>query len=200
MARYTDDLQCNRSSVFVKGMLGDRMVLAGLSAGGLLLLGYLDYFTGFELEISLFYALPVAMIAWGVGRLAGTFAAAWATTVWFGANILFANPYSSTFYALWNTALRGGWFLTVALTISRIRADLDRERQLNATLNDTLAQVRELQGLLPICAWCKKIRNDEGYWEQLETYVRRHTRAQFTHGICPACVESQFPGQITDEK
>jgi len=184
----------------MKWLFGNRGALTVVAMGGLIALGYLDYLTVFELEISLCYALPVAMMAWGVGRLAGTLAAAWATTIWFGANILFANPYSSAFYALWNTALRGGWFLTVALTISRIRADLDRGRQLNASLNDTLAQVRELQGLLPICAWCKKIRNDEGYWEQLETYVRRHTRAQFTHGICPACIQSQFPGQIADEK
>ncbi|HWT81808.1 MAG TPA: hypothetical protein VN648_23705, partial [Candidatus Methylomirabilis sp.] len=84
MARNTDDLPCNRSSILMKRMLGNRMALAGLSTGGLLVLGYMDYFTGFEFEISLFYALPVAMIAWGVGRLAGTFAAAWATTVWFG--------------------------------------------------------------------------------------------------------------------
>ena len=73
------------------------------------------------------------------------------------------NPYSSPFYTAWNTLLRCGWILIVALAVARIRADLDRERRLNADLAQALNQVRELQALLPICAWCKKIRNDEGY-------------------------------------
>jgi len=52
-----------------------------------------------------------------------------------------------------------------------------------------LAEVRELRGMLPICATCKKIRDDEGYWNQLESYVSAHSSAQFTHGICPDCAE-----------
>jgi sigma-B regulation protein RsbU (phosphoserine phosphatase) len=55
-------------------------------------------------------------------------------------------------------------------------------------LEDALSQVRQLRGLLPICAYCKKIRNDKDYWEQMETYVAKHSEAQFSHGICPTCL------------
>jgi GAF domain-containing protein len=50
-----------------------------------------------------------------------------------------------------------------------------------------LAEVKQLRGLLPICAYCKKIRNDENYWEQLESYITERSGAQFSHGICPDC-------------
>lgn len=56
-----------------------------------------------------------------------------------------------------------------------------------AELQEALASVRRLQGLLPICSWCKRIRNDRNYWEQVETYLSEHTDATFTHGICPEC-------------
>jgi sigma-B regulation protein RsbU (phosphoserine phosphatase) len=54
-------------------------------------------------------------------------------------------------------------------------------------LEGALAQVKSLRGLLPMCAWCKKIRNDSNYWEQLEVYISEHSEAQFTHGMCPDC-------------
>ena len=56
-------------------------------------------------------------------------------------------------------------------------------------LEEALAQVHHLQGLLPICAYCKKIRDDRNYWQQVEGYIARHTAARFTHSICPECYE-----------
>ncbi len=56
----------------------------------------------------------------------------------------------------------------------------------------SLAEVKTLQGLLPICAWCKKIRDDEGLWTQIEQYVTTNTEARFTHGLCPECAKLQF--------
>ena len=60
-------------------------------------------------------------------------------------------------------------------------------------LHEALEDVRRLQGLLPICASCKKIRDDKGYWNQIETYIRNHSGATFTHGICPECIEKLYP-------
>jgi len=54
-------------------------------------------------------------------------------------------------------------------------------------LRQALYEVKTLTGLLPICAWCRKIRMDDGYWTQIETYVVQHSDAEFTHGICPDC-------------
>lgn len=71
---------------------------------------------------------------------------------------------------------------------------LNAERQETiAELNGALEQIRTLRGILPICANCKKIRDDSGFWQQVEAYVSRHTEAEFSHGICPDCMESLYP-------
>jgi PAS domain S-box-containing protein len=77
----------------------------------------------------------------------------------------------------------------------RRRAEEERARLLNE-LQEAGAKLNLLTGLLPICAWCKKIRDDEGYWNQLERYIEKHSDAQFTHGICPDCLAKQRPRQI----
>lgn len=61
-----------------------------------------------------------------------------------------------------------------------------------ADLQDALTNVRQLSGLLPICASCKKIRDDQGYWTQIEAYIRDHSEAEFTHGICPDCAKKYY--------
>jgi PAS domain S-box-containing protein len=74
------------------------------------------------------------------------------------------------------------------------RKQIEGEREkLILELKDALSNIRTLRGLLPICASCKKIRNDEGYWEQIEIYVRDHSEADFSHGICPECVKKLYP-------
>ena len=67
-------------------------------------------------------------------------------------------------------------------------------RNRNVELTDALGRVKQLSGLLPICASCKKIRDDKGYWNQLEHYISEHSEVGFSHGICPDCVETMFPG------
>ena len=62
-------------------------------------------------------------------------------------------------------------------------------RRVSARLANALEQVKTLQELLPICAWCKRIRDDEGYWNQVEAYFHKYTGAEFTHGVCPQCLE-----------
>jgi DNA-binding response OmpR family regulator len=68
----------------------------------------------------------------------------------------------------------------------------EKERQQQALisqLEEALAEIKTLKGCIPICATCKKIRDDEGYWNHLEAYISKHTDATFTHGICPTCLE-----------
>jgi len=63
-----------------------------------------------------------------------------------------------------------------------------------AELKNALADVNQLSGLLPICAYCKKIRDDKGYWNQIEAYLQKHTEAEFSHGICPDCEKNFYAG------
>jgi DNA-binding response OmpR family regulator len=64
---------------------------------------------------------------------------------------------------------------------------------LNKQLQTALNEVKQLSGMLPICSHCKKIRSDQGYWTQIEDYIRAHSEAQFTHSICPDCYHELFP-------
>ncbi len=83
----------------------------------------------------------------------------------------------------------------------RKKAEEERNR-LVLELSDALEKVKTLRGLLPICAACKKIRNDQGYWEQIEAYLKKHSEAEFTHGMCPECLDQFYPGwrRVPDER
>jgi PAS domain S-box-containing protein len=82
---------------------------------------------------------------------------------------------------------------SIAYDISE-RKKIEAERtKMIEQLNETLSKVKTLSGLLPICANCKKIRDDKGYWQKLETFVHEHSNAEFSHSICPDCMEKLYP-------
>ena len=80
----------------------------------------------------------------------------------------------------------------------------EKQGQLIQKLQESLAEVKTLSGLLPVCAWCKNLRDEEGYWESVEEYISQHTGAGFTHGMCPSCQEKvyteRFAGEDTRQK
>ncbi len=84
-----------------------------------------------------------------------------------------------------------------------VKARVDLHIKLHKTmadLKDALSQVKKLSGLLPICMYCKKIRDDTGYWNQIEAYIDNHSEAQFSHSICNECAEKHYPGMdVYDE-
>lgn len=88
-----------------------------------------------------------------------------------------------------------GAIANAQLFIERKRALEDRE-QLILQLQKALTEVKQLSGLLPICASCKKIRDDKGYWNQIESYIRDHSGVEFSHGICPECMKKLYPDEI----
>lgn len=64
----------------------------------------------------------------------------------------------------------------------------------NEELQAAMQEIKQLKGIIPMCANCKKIRDDEGYWHQVEVYIGEHTAAEFSHGLCPDCVKKLHPG------
>lgn len=88
---------------------------------------------------------------------------------------------------------------SIEIALYKHRAEKERERllieqkRLITELNEALDKVKTLSGFIPICAACKKIRNDKGYWEQVEDYIREHSEAEFTHSMCPECAEKFYP-------
>jgi drug/metabolite transporter (DMT)-like permease len=86
-------------------------------------------------------------------------------------------------------ALACGWLLARAFERSR-RAEERRQ----AELAEAMASIKTLKGLLPVCAWCRRVRSDAGYWQQLEAYVTARSDATFTHALCHDCAQKHFPG------
>ena len=85
--------------------------------------------------------------------------------------------------------------MQAGLRISELQDSLaERVRE----LEDALSRVRILQGLLPICSYCKKIRDDSNYWQQIENYVTAHSGAQFSHSVCPQCYEEIVKPQLEE--
>ena len=82
----------------------------------------------------------------------------------------------------------------LAYTIESLRERFDNEsRALIEQLEQALSEVKTLEGLLPICASCKKVRDDKGYWNQIEAYLQDRADARFTHSVCPECVQELYP-------
>jgi PAS domain S-box-containing protein len=75
----------------------------------------------------------------------------------------------------------------------------EAQENLIEELQEAMARIKTLHGLIPICASCKKIRDDGGYWHQVETYLSHHSDAQFSHGLCPDCFETLYPDYLTDK-
>ncbi len=77
--------------------------------------------------------------------------------------------------------------------LSQAQQEIRKRQEVEQELRQALAEVETLQGLIPICANCKKIRDDQGLWEQIESYVSRHSQARFSHGLCPDCLIKLYP-------
>mgnify|MGYP001564979759 FL=1 len=88
----------------------------------------------------------------------------------------------------WQTE-QGRFFSGIIRDIS-VRKKIESEREkLLRELQEALANIKTLKGLIPICVSCKKIRDDKGFWQKVESYIESHSEAEFTHGYCPACAE-----------
>lgn len=140
-----------------------RTKLIVLSVLLVLLLGAIDYLTGFELTFSLFYLLPIALISWGVGALAGLLASALSTLIWGFSNLLAGEMFSNVFIFAWNTVTRFLIFVIVSLLLSVLRRTLDEERR--------RARIDSLTGAL----------NRRAFYELV------NTRILFSRPTPPAC-------------
>jgi hypothetical protein len=153
-----------------------------------LALGVMDNITGWELGFFIFYFIPVALAAWLLGLRYSISISFLSAIVWFISDYYSGRQYSNVLYGYWNAVIRLLTFLSASFSVSYYQL-LKRERSISKELKDALSNVKTLWGLIPICARCKKIRDDEGYWKQVEEYIGTHTEARFSHGICPDCYQ-----------
>lgn len=146
-----------------------------------------DYETGPFLGFDLFYLAPIILATWYHGRRAGAVFALLGSVIWTAVQISSGHPAVHWLLWTWNTAMRMAMSGFIVWLLARVRDHMAEQRRLIAELERASAEISQLGGLLPICAWCKKIRTDEGYWQQIEQFISEHTDATFTHGICPDC-------------
>jgi hypothetical protein len=147
----------------------------------------IDYVTGDEIDVVFLYIVPLALASWKLRRAEAITAAIVCTAAWLIEVRLYNRPAAHPLIPYWNALMLFGIFLTVVLILSSLRKSFAEQRRLIGELQTALANIKTLRGLLPICAWCKKIRDDKGYWQAVDTYLENHSQAEFTHGICPEC-------------
>jgi hypothetical protein len=144
-----------------------------------LLLVAADYFGGGKLQFPVLFLFPIALASWYGGRV-------WGLSLAGGLPLIglafwpITNPPWPFLDAVANTVIREIVFLPFSFAVN--------------LASTTTREVRTLPGLLPIRAWCKKVRDDEGYWSQIDFYLESHSEMHFTHGICPDCIDKYHHG------
>ena len=110
------------------------------------------------------------------------------------------KPFNQGEIKQFTRALLEQWNL--AAEREKLQFELERKNlylnELTENLGKALAEVKKLSGFLPICSFCKRIRNDKGYWQQLEEYISEHSEAEFSHGMCSECMEKHYGEFLRD--
>ncbi len=140
-----------------------------------------DYLCGPELLFPVLFILPVMLAAWNCARREAVFIAVFLTAARFGSGFIRESslPMAAD---LVNGLIRGVVLVGLAGLVSRVA-------QQNAQL---ARRVKQLEGLIPICAHCKRILDEEKHWTRLETYIVERSQAEFTHGVCPECAKIHY--------
>jgi ligand-binding sensor domain-containing protein len=122
--------------------------------------------------------------------------AANADGAWNESGAVYAFELAPSFYEtawFWTLAALALALAAVGLHLWRVRRLQRHEETLQQRIQEAVAQIKVLSGLLPICAGCKNVRDDRGYWNRIEVYIRERSEAEFTHGLCPACLRKLYP-------
>lgn len=151
-----------------------------------LLVGLLDYVTGSHISVSLFYLVPIGFVTWFINRTAGIFMSVLAIITIPVVLYIQGSPVNDITQA-WNLSLVFGFFVVVSFLLAKLKEHMAAREKLVSELQTAMQEINKLSGMLPICVYCKKIRDDEGYWNVLEEYISDHSEANFSHCICPDC-------------
>ena len=135
-----------------------------------------------------FHLCSMALLPFGGGALVYVYMTDAHRAVSFGGNSYLALGHFLTFSGLEEAAE----LKTTQASVSLAGVD----QTLIEELQHAIDHIRTLKGILPICASCKKVRDDEGYWQQVESYQAEHTDVQFSHGICPDCIRRHYPTML----
>lgn len=177
----------NERSIMNRQPVDRKNIIIVLNIAFVLALGIADYFTDYHLNFFVFYFFPIAIAAWYASSSSAYVISLLSALSWSISERLEGSPNALGLYLYWNTGVRLLTFLLIGYFISRIKFLLAKEKKLSLELQDAVSQIKTMRGLLPICAKCKKIRNDDGYWQHVEEYIEKNSDARFTHSYCREC-------------
>ncbi len=151
------------------------------------IIGFMDLVTGYEASIAVLYLAPISFTARYAGKTCGLAVAILSATVWLLADI--GAGHTTKYHAIpvWNSLILLSSFVVVVIMLVKLKVAYDEQLRFVAELREASDKIKVLKGLIPICAWCRRVRDDDGYWQAVEDYIRENSEASFTHGICPEC-------------
>lgn len=159
------------------------LIVVAVSAGVVAL----DLATGPYILFPIMFVVPVGLAAWHLGRWPGIGFAVLLVGARLGIALGLEGHLTPHWAAIVNAVIR----LLVLLGLVIVIGVVQHRRALES-------RVQELEGILPICSFCKKIRCEDGNWEQVEAYVSRHSAAHFSHGLCEGCLKEHYPEQYEE--
>jgi hypothetical protein len=153
----------------------------------LAVLGWLDDITGYEMSFFVFYSVPVGAAAWWLGRRPAIVLALGATVTWLLADYLSGEKYSARFYYYWNGTIHFLAFMINAVTIAKIKNDLDRRQVLAVELESTRAALRAVTALLPACPGCGRPRKENAHPQQADVAALAREQPELAGALCAEC-------------
>lgn len=146
-----------------------------------------DYATGYQISMSLFYLLPITLGTWAIGRRVGLVLSITSAGFWLAADVLSGHRYSNGFIPVWNAGIRLGFFAVVVIILAALKTTLQQRDQVIRELEETLRKSKTFDGVRPICGSCRRIRDTDGAWLTTEDFLREKSNIEFASGICPDC-------------
>jgi len=157
-----------------------------------LMMGVLDWASGYELQFFVFYFIPITLAGWYCGLARTLVVSTLCGGLWYAIDVFSGHPYSTWFFSCWSAMIRITSFLINGYSVVRIKELLLSSRKEKDDLRRALTDIAALEKLLPICATCKRVRHDEGYLQQADEYLRKHPEAFRSLGLCSACAAKRL--------
>ncbi len=175
--------------LYTKVRLNKKIVGFLLIVLSVFILAFIDWKSGYEYDFFVFYFIPVSIAAWTFSIEASIIVSMLCALLWFFADKLSGQVYSTNIVPMWNTFIRLGCFMLISWFLNKINKLFHSEKSKALKLEKALSELKILQSFLSICSVCKKIRDEEGNWEQMEKYISEHSDTRFSHGYCPECAQ-----------
>ena len=154
-----------------------------------MLIAYIDWATGLDIQFYVFYFIPIAIIGLKCSSKITYFFTFICVVLWTSTEVLSGYQIKGWMLELWNNGVRLMTFFAIAGAVVTARKIFDKERKMFEELRSKTAEIKQLQSFLPICSYCKKIRDDNSQWQPIESYISERVETKFSHGICPDCYD-----------